>query len=363
MIIKPNDKEVAKYEESTIEGTGIVDAQGNKIVKTKPEGCVTPFYAAMKDAGRSEDGLVSRVAEDFVWFEGVEEPEEIRFRDNHPILYKAGVGIAAGIAGLALGGIIMCANPGEARADFKEAIKMPKDSVNFELITAWYAANHLRLLDGSTKNINLDKVVGNMGLYLRKEITEKFDFMTYGVIPVGHVQNTAIDQESSGIGDLTLTVGGQLTFDNLTFLMTLDAMFPTGDYDKDRIVNMGKDQYGVGVGLRATSTHGRYVQTSGVIYNHMFGSDGRGLDTDGLMLRHTSGYAIVPNRFVTGVECVGVGNFTTESGKASCGPIAALITKAGMFTITYAPDFYSKGMPQGQLMTLRYRKAVPWKKK
>ncbi|MCX5708976.1 MAG: transporter [Candidatus Omnitrophica bacterium] len=88
--------------------------------------------------------------------------------------------------------------------------------------------------------------------YGYRKLEELFRFCYYrknlvltGLFPVGHVKNGFYHESSAGIGDINLGAGYFLPVKQVDLLPMLFVEFPTGDYDSQRSVNYGTNQYDI----------------------------------------------------------------------------------------------------------------------
>jgi len=134
-LIKPTIEDTVEIMQPRTEDTGLVDAQGNMIVRKQEQGSAE-FYAVRKNAGRTGSditgadsiGLISRVVDSFIGFVEEDETEGPTFKDNHPVLHKVAVAGVYGLAALASAGLvgaITLGNPGQAQADYFDGCRGP----------------------------------------------------------------------------------------------------------------------------------------------------------------------------------------------------------------------------------------------
>jgi len=71
------------------------------------------------------------------------------------------------------------------------------------------------------------------------------DLVLTGLFPVGHVKNRFYHDSSAGIGDVNLGAGYFLPVKEVDLLPMLFVKFPNGDYNSQRSVNYGTNQYDI----------------------------------------------------------------------------------------------------------------------
>jgi hypothetical protein len=71
------------------------------------------------------------------------------------------------------------------------------------------------------------------------------DFVATALVPVGYMSIGSLHQYSSGLGDINLGTGYFLPFKKVDILPMLFVKFPTGEYNAEKAVNIGSNQYDI----------------------------------------------------------------------------------------------------------------------
>jgi hypothetical protein len=71
------------------------------------------------------------------------------------------------------------------------------------------------------------------------------DFVATALAPVGYMSIGSWHQDSSGLGDINLGTGYFLPFIQADILPMLFVKFPTGEYNAEKSVNIGSNQYDI----------------------------------------------------------------------------------------------------------------------
>lgn len=73
----------------------------------------------------------------------------------------------------------------------------------------------------------------------------KGDFVASALIPVDYMSVGSLNQDSSGLGDVNLGTGYFLPFKKIDILPMLFVKLSTGEYNKEKSVNIGTNQYDI----------------------------------------------------------------------------------------------------------------------
>ncbi|MFA5321470.1 MAG: transporter, partial [Smithella sp.] len=71
------------------------------------------------------------------------------------------------------------------------------------------------------------------------------DFIATALVPFGYTDINALNQDSSGLGDINIGAGYFLPFRKIDILPMLFVEFPTGEYDASKVANIGSNQYDI----------------------------------------------------------------------------------------------------------------------
>lgn len=115
----------------------------------------------------------------------------------------------------------------------------PPDGTYLVMYQGWFSGDNYVDKNGNSvsKDIDLDL----HSFYLRP-LYYKGDLLFGSIIPVGRVSSGSVDDSDSGFGDVVLTAGYFLPVKWANVLPVLQLKLPTGNYDKDEIVNFGSGQ-------------------------------------------------------------------------------------------------------------------------
>lgn len=114
----------------------------------------------------------------------------------------------------------------------------------FYFLTYTYAYYADETTNKSGKSVNKD-----FGLFSAQEILRLCyyspDFVATVVVPFGYTKISSLDQDSSGLGDISLGAGYFLPVKQVDILPMLFVKFPTGEYGSSKAANIGSNQYDI----------------------------------------------------------------------------------------------------------------------
>lgn len=137
--------------------------------------------------------------------------------------------------------------------NFYDGARAPK-GLYFLTYTSLYYADKTTDAKGETSKNNYD--------YLKTEELFRLCYYTPNLVltafvPFGYVHSGFYDASSKGLGDINLGAGYFLPIKELDVLPMLFVKFPTGEYDSNKSVNYGTNQYDIKPTLFLYKTKGR----------------------------------------------------------------------------------------------------------
>jgi hypothetical protein len=109
----------------------------------------------------------------------------------------------------------------------------------------------------------------------------KKNLVLTGFLPVGHVKSGFYHGSSQGLGDVNLGAGYFLPVNEVDLLPMLFFEFPTGDYDSQRGVNYGSNQYDIKPVLFIYKAIGRFSFDGAAKYFFRTENPGTGVSPGG----------------------------------------------------------------------------------
>jgi hypothetical protein len=220
-----------------------------------------------------------------------------------------------------------------------------------------------------------DKTVDSRGHTAKKDygyrkLEELFRLCYYkknlvltGLFPAGHVKSGFYHESSSGIGDINLGAGYFLPVKEVDLLPMLFVEFPSGDYDSQRSVNYGTNQYDIKPVLFIYKATGRFSFDGAVKYFFRTENPGtRVAPGDELYLQGLLGWQLT-KRFKAGpsVSWMKSSSLKNDGIKASGSRRETLSAGADFYfrfpafsaTVTYLRDVSAKNTGKGDFFQLK----------
>lgn len=117
-----------------------------------------------------------------------------------------------------------------------------REGLYFLTYTSVYFAEDFTNHSGNTVNHDFG--------YFKAEELVRFcyytpNFVATALIPYDYVEVRSLNQNSNGLGDINLGAGYFLPIRSVDILPMVFVKFPTGEYDRNKIVNVGSNQYDI----------------------------------------------------------------------------------------------------------------------
>ena len=229
-------------------------------------------------------------------------------------------------------------------------------------LTYTYAYFADETTDKSGKAVSKD-----FGLFSAQEILRLCyyspEFVATVVVPFGYTKISSLDQDSYGLGDISLGGGYFLPIKQVDILPMLFVKFPTGEYSSSKAVNVGSNQYDIAPMVFIHKTMGKFSIDAAVKY--YFRLENKATDTlpgDELRLEGLLGYNIT-DKFKLGPSVIWMISKDKEQNGSTVSGSAREKLSAGVdlyyrfswlsVTLTYLYDVYAENSPQGHFLQLK----------
>lgn len=191
----------------------------------------------------------------------------------------------------------------------------------------------------------------------------KGDFVASALVPVDYISVGSLNQNSSGLGDISLGTGYFLPFKKIDILPMLFVKFPTGEYNADKAVNIGTNQYDIRPVIFLYKDLGKYsIDAAAKYFIRLKNPATNVLPGDEFYLQCLLGYNIT-DRFKFGPSFNWMisrdkevnGNKVSDSAR-ECFSVGADVyyrfPKVSI-TATYLYDAYAENLPKGHFFQLK----------
>lgn len=232
----------------------------------------------------------------------------------------------------------------------------------FYFLTYTYAYFADETTDKNGKAVSKD-----FGLFSAQEILRLCyyspDFVATVVVPFGYTEISSLNQDSFGLGDISLGVGYFLPVKQIDILPMLFVKFPTGEYDSSKAANIGSNQYDIAPMVFLHKTMGDFsIDAAAKYYFRLENNDTNVLPGDELHLQALFGYNVT-DKFKLGpsVNWMISKNKEQNSSEVSGSAREKLSAGADFYyrfswisvTLTYLYDVYTENSPKGHFLQLK----------
>jgi len=229
-------------------------------------------------------------------------------------------------------------------------------------LTYTYAYFADETTDKSGKSLSKD-----FGLFSAQEILRLCyyspDFVATVVVPFGYTKISSLDQESFGLGDISVGAGYFLPIKKVDILPMLFMKFPTGEYRAAKAANIGSNQYDIAPMVFIHKTIGKFSVDAAVKY--YFRLENNATDTlpgDELHLQGLLGYNVT-DKFKLGPSVNWMISKNKEQGGSTVSGSAREKLSVGAdfyyrfswlgVTLTYLYDVYAENSTKGHFLQLK----------
>lgn len=235
-----------------------------------------------------------------------------------------------------------------------------KQGFYFLTYTTTYYADETT--DKSGKSVNQD-----FGLFSAQEILRLCyyspDFVATAVVPFGYTKISLLDQDSSGLGDISLGAGYFLPVKQVDILPMLFVKFPTGEYSLSKAANIGSNQYDIAPMVFIHKTMGSFSIDAAVKYYFRLENNATDvLPGDELHLQGLLGYNVT-DKFKLGPSVNWmISKDKKQDGNRVSGSAREKLSVGADFyyrfswlsvTLTYLYDAYAENSPKGHFLQLK----------
>lgn len=216
--------------------------------------------------------------------------------------------------------------------------------------------------DKGGKSISKD-----LGLFSAQEILRLCyyspDFVATVVVPFGYTKISSLDQESFGLGDVSVGAGYFLPVKQVDILPMLFVKFSTGEYSASKAANIGSNQYDIAPMVFIHKTMGKF--SIDAVVKYYFRLENNAIDAlpgDELHLQGLFGYNVT-EKFKVGPSVSWMISKDREQGGATvCGSGREKLSVGADFyyrfswlsvTLTYLYDVYAENSTKGHFLQLK----------
>lgn len=189
------------------------------------------------------------------------------------------------------------------------------------------------------------------------------DFVASALVPVDYMSVGSLNQDSSGLGDILLGTGYFLPFKQIDILPMLFVKFPTGEYNTDKSVNIGSNQYDIRPMIFLYKDLGKYsIDAVAKYFIRLKNPATNVLPGDEFHLQCLFGYNIT-NRFKAGPSVNWMISRDKEVNGATVSDSARESFSVGAdvyyrfprvsVTATYLYDAYAENLPRGHFFQIK----------
>lgn len=216
--------------------------------------------------------------------------------------------------------------------------------------------------DKSGKSLSKD-----FGLFSAQEILRLCyyspDFVATVVVPFGYTKISSLDQESFGLGDVSVGAGYFLPIKQVDILPMLFVKFPSGEYSAAKAANIGSNQHDIAPMIFIHKTMGKFSIDATVKY--YFRLENNATDTlpgDELHLQGLLGYHVTDKfKFGPSVNWM-ISKNKEQGGSVVSGSAREKLSVGADFyyrfswlsvTLTYLYDVYAENSVKGHFLQLK----------
>jgi hypothetical protein len=229
-------------------------------------------------------------------------------------------------------------------------------------LTYTYAYYADETTDKSGKAVSKD-----FGLFSAQEILRLCyyspDFVATVVVPFGYAKISSLDQDSSGLGDISLGAGYFLSVKQVDILPMLFVKFPTGEYNSSKAANIGSNQYDIAPMVFIHKTIGSFSMDAAAKYYFRLENNATDvLPGDELHLQALLGYSVT-DKFKLGPSVNWmISKDKQQDGSRVSGTAREKLSIGADFyyrfpwlsvTLTYLYDAYAENSPKGHFLQLK----------
>lgn len=232
----------------------------------------------------------------------------------------------------------------------------------FYFLTYTYAYYADETTNKSGKSVSKD-----FGLFSAQEILRLCyyspDFVATVVVPFGHTKISSLDQDSSGLGDISLGAGYFLPVKQVDILPMLFAKFPTGEYSLSKAANIGSNQYDIAPMVFIHKTIGSFSIDAAVKYYFRLENNASDvLPGDELHLQALLGYSVTDKIKLGPSLNWMISKDKKQDGSKVSGSAREKLSIGTDFyyrfswlsvTLTYLHDVYTENSPKGHFLQLK----------
>ncbi|MEN6621865.1 MAG: transporter [Smithella sp.] len=191
----------------------------------------------------------------------------------------------------------------------------------------------------------------------------KGDFVASALVPVDYMSVGSLNQESSGLGDISLGTGYFLPFKKIDILPMLFVKFPTGEYNADKAVNIGTNQYDIRPVIFLYKSLGKFsIDAAAKYFIRLKNPATNVLPGDEFHLQGLFGYNVT-DRFKIGPSINWMisrdrevnGTKVPDSARESLSVGADIYYRFSKVSVTatYLYDAYAENLPKGHFFQLK----------
>jgi len=232
----------------------------------------------------------------------------------------------------------------------------------FFFLTYTYAYYADETTNKSGKSVNKD-----FGLFSAQEILRLCyyspDFVGTVVVPFGYTKISSLNQDSSGLGDISLGAGYFLPVKQVDILPMVFVKFPTGEYSLSKATNIGSNQYDIAPMVFLHKTIRDFSVDAAVKYYFRLENNATDiLPGDELHLQGLLGYNVT-DKFKVGPSVNWmISKDKKQYGAKISGSAREKLSVGADFyyrfswlsvTLTYLYDAYAENSPKGHFMQLK----------
>lgn len=235
-----------------------------------------------------------------------------------------------------------------------------KKGLYFLTYTSVYFADDVTNHSGNTVNHDL-------GLFKAEELIRFCyytpNFVATALVPYDYVEIRSKNQSSNGLGDINIGAGNFLPIRSIDILPMVFVKFPTGEYDRNKVVNAGSNQYDIKPAVFLYKGFGDFSIDAAAKYFIRFENEDTHVSPgDELYLQLLLGYKVT-DRFKLGPSVNWMlsrdseknGNKITDSSREILSVGADFYYKFPWLsvTFTYLYDAYAENSPRGHFFQLK----------
>lgn len=189
------------------------------------------------------------------------------------------------------------------------------------------------------------------------------DFVASALVPIDYMSVGSLNRDSSGLGDINLGTGYFLPFKKIDILPMLFVKLPTGEYNADKAVNIGANQYDIRPMIFLYKDLGKFsIDAVAKYFIRLKNPATNTLPGDEFHLQGLFGYNIT-NRFKIGPSINWMisrdkevnGTKVSDSARESLSIGADIYYRFPKVSVTatYLYDAYAENLPKGHFFQLK----------